>query len=400
MKKLLAVLLAAMLVLSGMVFAVAADEAVDETVDETVGETTDETAGETTDEALPESRVIPIFSCDQSVGAPLANRAPLSLDTENKTEGDASLTYTFTKNQELIFMRGELGYVVDATGMDSLEMDIYISDLQLVEFFKNPALECQFEISSSGTSDVEEQMFLSKILFSYLADWQVGWNHIVFPFAELTDAARGANLANINYFGFYTYYYGVPTVDPTGMTFKIDNVCFSNAQAAKDAMAIVEAEPVIALAQELSTLQKEDVNADNYEELRAKVNELDALYGALSVDAVRLVDDAIDGGVRKVLRKADQAVTAYEESLIPDDPTDTPDDPTDTPDDPTDTPDDPTDTPDDPTDTPDDPTDTPDDPTDPEPAENNNMVIIIVVAAVVVVAAGVCLWLFVFKKKK
>ena len=93
----------------------------------------------------PEKINAVFFNCDSTEGFGF-NIAP-SVDTANKTEGNASLKLEFG---DTIFQRAfEEG--IDATGCDTLEFDVYVAnmdDLDAMDY-----VDGQIEISSSQIHD-------------------------------------------------------------------------------------------------------------------------------------------------------------------------------------------------------------------------------------------------------
>ena len=97
---------------------------------------------------------------------------------------------------------------VDATGMDTLEFDIYISDLKVLEHLKNNTSSGSIELCSGGSCDQGEKAIGIPSLVDYLEknNVQVGWNHCAFEVGKLpgTDGNYGPfTVANIDYIRFF-----------------------------------------------------------------------------------------------------------------------------------------------------------------------------------------------------
>ena len=141
------------------------------------------------------------------------------LDTDDKTQGDSSLSFTTKKG--MFTFRYEPTEPVDASKYNCLEFDLYVP---ATDFFDFSA--ASLELTSSGKCDVNEMSWG----FGNL-QLTPGWNHIVFSFeraAFTTDFknARDIDLTAINYMRFYALeasaYIG------RELTWKIDNMVFTN----------------------------------------------------------------------------------------------------------------------------------------------------------------------------
>lgn len=141
------------------------------------------------------------------------------LDTDDKTQGDSSLSFTTKKG--MFTFRYEPAEPVDASKYNCLEFDLYVP---ATDFFDFSA--ASLELTSSGKCDVNEMSWG----FGNL-QLTPGWNHIVFSFeraAFTTDFknARDIDLTAINYMRFYALeasaYIG------RELTWKIDNMVFTN----------------------------------------------------------------------------------------------------------------------------------------------------------------------------
>lgn len=335
---------------------------------------------------------VPLFGCNEAWGGFL-------LDRENKVAGSASCAYLMTSGMTA---RKVLDKAVDATGMDTLEMDLYFSDLDIMKIDFG---EATFEMSSSGVPDGAELYIFLGDLFAGIQGPKVGWNHVAIPLTSMrkADVAKKGefDISHINHIGIYWLQCATAKKD---MMFGIDNICLTAGAAELEKQNEAAVENVIALIGEVKNIKAADITADNYEEIKAKVVAAREAYDALTPTAKEIAD----GKAAAVnLPKAERAIQAYEKSLEEEPTPDTPaDEPVvePTPDTPADEPTVEEPTPDTPTDEPaDEPTDQPatDTPTDTAPTSSEDTLIYIIIgatAAIVVAIAVVCVVLL--KKKK
>ena len=243
MKKVLSVLLVLILALSLMLPVCASESE------------TDEETGITS---------IPLFNCDTK---PTGNNA-LSLDTEDKTEGEASLKFNVGAGQ---VNEMKLPEIVDGTDYDTLEFDLYVSDVRLFDLFGEVGkMDSNLEITSSGECDNQE-------LASAKEDEGV------------KDGKSGPfDISNINFLRFYM----VGESENTGITVKIDNFRLS------DWDAITTAERQEAAYREAAAKVVEkieaigEITAENFESVKE------------DVAAARRAYDRLGSGAKEYVAKA------------------------------------------------------------------------------------------------
>ena len=105
---------------------------------------------------------------------------------------------------------------VDATGRDTLAVDIYVSDPAA---FAN-ITQMYVEITSSGTCDYEESAWTVHTVFTS-GKLKQGWNTVYFYLSDSGGTNGECNLSAINYFRIYGDFNGKAL---TGHTLKIDNI--------------------------------------------------------------------------------------------------------------------------------------------------------------------------------
>lgn len=348
---------------------------------------------------------VPVFGCNSALGK-------LIPDPAEKTAGNASISYTFDK-METATNRSALGYTVDGTGMDTLELDVYLSDLEIVSMFTSGTYIADngIELGSAGRPDYGEYAWRLPAMFSMRDDWKVGWNHVSLPLSMATETLSGKpdaedgvafDISAINFLGIY---WVMKADAPKQMTIKFDNIVLTDAQVNAEAKAEGEATPVLALAEQLKDVKLATITPDNYETIQAQYAELEKAYDLLSMEGKNYADERMN--ISSIIRVVGRALENYAATLEPetppaeDEPVVVP--PADDDDEPVVTPpaEDPTTPPtEEPTTPPaeEDPTTPPTDDEPTEPAGNNSVVIIAVIAVVVV--AAVVVGIVVAKKKK
>ena len=292
-------------------------------------------------ELAADEHSISLFGCNE-----VPANTKFTIDQENKTGGFGSLLLILNPGEDSVNPI-VLPAAVDGTGYDTLEFDLYVSDLAL---FDGEHGSNQLEITSAGTSDQEEKNWDIKAIKEQNKGGElvVGWNHIILPIPA--DAA--VNLANVNYIRFYCL---KPDIEaPVALQF--DNFRLSDYQAVQTAEAKEDAEKIDERIGKL-----DEVTADNYVSMKIKVQGARAAYDKLSDQAKSFVN----ADMLAKLVAAETAITNFEENP----PVQEPETPV-----------------------------TPDEPTTPEKKGGNTTLIIIIVVAVVVIAGVVVL--IVVKKKK
>ncbi len=233
-----------------------------------------------------------LFSCDEK---PAGTNA-YSVDTENAQEGTGCLTFNVAKGQ---VNEMKLANPIDGTGFDTLEFDLYVSDVGLFDLFGANGMNSGFEITSSGTCDNQEISWkLSEMKASNEgAEIVVGWNHIILPLDTGVVREAGGNDASLNgpfdisRVNFIRFFMVNETAD-TGIVAKIDNICLTDYDAVttaakKEAQAKEKADEFSADVAALA-----EITADNYAGLKTDVAALRARYNKLNDIAKEYVTKA------------------------------------------------------------------------------------------------------------
>lgn len=132
------------------------------------------------------------------------------LNTADAKEGSAcvEVTVPVVEPARAVFAISTVFSPVDASGCNTLEFDLYLSDVQA--FYTNG--QHQFEVCSGGAADTEEDAWsLSE------EDLQNGWNHLVLP---VSATVKACDLSRINFLRFY----GLGFALESPLTVRLDNV--------------------------------------------------------------------------------------------------------------------------------------------------------------------------------
>jgi len=286
MKKLISVLLVVVLTMAMVLSVSAADPKV----------TKDEETGITS---------LQLFSCDEKPGGSNG----YEVDTENAQEGTGCLSFVAAKGAVHIMLPDD---TIDGTGYDTLEFDLYVSDVALFDLFGGQGMNSGFEITSSGNCDNQEISWkLAEIKEHHQGEeLVVGWNHIILPLNTAVEREAGGNdpsingpfdISKINYLRFFM----VNEPEDHDITVKLDNICLTDRIAAreaaeKEAAAKKTADKFIEDVEELP-----EITADNYESLKTKLASLRSRYNKMKEDSKKYISEDI-------VSKLEQAEAAYE----------------------------------------------------------------------------------------
>lgn len=174
--------------------------------------------------AAPTHPVAYIDSCDVRGGWAIGDHPTLpallslTFDTEDKTEGEASMVETHTGELPVgSWLRSLKFSPIDASEMTHLCFDFYISEAS-----KLSGKGIQLELTSSGVSDVEE------ILVDYSFDkWNLedGWNYLSIPLSDFHASVGTCDMSAINFIRLFS---GSNIDAGDKMVTKLDNIRFED----------------------------------------------------------------------------------------------------------------------------------------------------------------------------
>ena len=213
---------------------------------------------------------------------------------------------------------------VDASGMDSVEFDIYISHLEILDHLA----KCggALEITSSGTCDWQEKNYGVKNIAEQLKNQGavVGWNHIVVPLNKMAETKDGngtkpelagpLDLSRINYIRFF---WTDMTNCEQDWIIKLDNFRMTDAQAAADkaaaeyeAKVLEDNKGLITNLEALKTIYEGELTKDNISAAQAKYDAAKAAFEKLETAAQDVLKNK---GYYQHLSKAKKAIDDYKE---------------------------------------------------------------------------------------
>ena len=168
------------------------------------------------------------ISCDNAEGwqAPITAVDPYVpflnaggvVDTDDKKEGSASLSLVGNPNA---FAGPAVNFQYIPVQSIDLSAIAETGEVRFWLYVSNPSFhvmnECQFEVTSSGTCDVNEMQW--KLNTNNLK-LKKGWNEVVLKVAEATSQGGECDLANVNYIRFWCL------MMPADTVIKIDDIRF------------------------------------------------------------------------------------------------------------------------------------------------------------------------------
>ena len=197
---------------------------------------------------------------------------------------------------------------VDGTGKDSLEFELYVSD---VAFFDAAFADAHLEITSSGKSDEEERAWnLAAIKAGCVGGAKEGWNHVVLSLAS-SETTGELNLAAVNYLRFF--FVSAPE-SVKDVVVKVDNFRLTDAEAVALAAATEEAQNAITKINDLTYLTAESITDDTALKAAKKAyNSAKREYDKLS----DLAKSVVPAEVLQKLTAAEAAIEGYSAGEAP-----------------------------------------------------------------------------------
>ena len=267
------------------------------------------------EEATKTEHSVPLWGCN--TGWDVAGEQ-WTVDTETPAAGSGCISVNLKNRVEVMAPEKHFDTPIDGTGMDTLEFDIYLSDLAIVEYFSDT--DGALELTSSGTSDQAEVGYNLRNLTKYiLADAQVGWNHVSIKIKSMdaNDGSAGAfDISKINFIRFYWVY--PPDCDQDWIL-KLDNFRLTDKVAQEEAEKEAEADKILEqladLIAEIDALQSiadSTITAETYEAAKAQYEAVKVKYDALSDEQKTALSDK---GYTLKMSNANKPIKTYEETL-------------------------------------------------------------------------------------
>ena len=261
---------------------------------------------------------VPLFGCNE-LGSNTDNYV---VDFENATAGSGCLSVDMKNG---IINQFVLPYAVDATGMDTLEFELYISDLaMLTEITFHPG--DSIELCSGGTCDQGEKNYQWAYVFNTLAadpNTKAGWNHVAIPLNEMSDTEGSYgkfNPEHVDYMRMFWVGASMPDDSLDRFTMKIDNIRLTDAQAMKAVQDELNKQQFMEdyadLVAELKALDEfrvsKNITKENVDAARAQITAARANFDALSDENKAIATTA---GFYGYLEKAEKSLKTYDDNL-------------------------------------------------------------------------------------
>ena len=260
---------------------------------------------------------VPLWGCNEQ-GTNVDNYV---VDFENATAGSGCLSVDMKNG---IINQFILPYAVDAEDMDTLEFELYISDLAMlteIVFSEGDSIE----LCSGGTCDQGEKNYSWKKVFEALAadpNTKAGWNHVAIPLSAMgdTEGTYGKfNPKEVNYMRMFWVGANMPDDSLERFTMKIDNIRLTDAEAMKKVQDELNKQQFMEdyadLVAQLKALDEyrvsKNITAENVETARAQIAAARANYDALS-DANKAIAET--AGFYGYLEKAEKSLATYDKA--------------------------------------------------------------------------------------
>lgn len=242
------------------------------------------------DEMTSDEHTVPLLGCNDTLGS------HYTLKTERPFGGSGALYYTLGVGDPSVTLA--LPQAVDGTGMDTVELAVYVSDTALFSTLASGTVT----LGSAGGGRLSWTM---RSAFATIEAPRVGWNVVSLPLGT-AQKAGGFDLARVTSVALEW--------DTTvgGGTFGIDSIRLTDTQARLRATAIARIQSLLDLVGRLDALNTDRLGEHNFKEIARVCRALRQDYDALEGADLLLADEM---GVRSILTATEAAIAAYEDSL-------------------------------------------------------------------------------------
>ena len=240
-------------------------------------------------------------------------------DNENQTAGSGCISINL-KGVQGTHAPSKKFDPVNATGMDTFEFEIYLSDLAIVDHLKNNTGSGSVELCSGGACDQgEKSVALNQIFTDFIAGGPVvGWNHVAIPLDRMasTPGTYGAfKIENIDYIRIF--WSGMTNPTDQDWIIKLDNFRMTDAQADAVRQQQEFEEKVMdeteALRADIDALKNiAEITAENVTSAKAKLGNVKAAFAALEEKAQTVLTSK---GYKKTMNDFQKLIDAYDEAV-------------------------------------------------------------------------------------
>ena len=243
---------------------------------------------------------VPLFGCNSEWGGGYV------LDTADQSAGYAALSLTLRGGDTL--GQTVLDEPVDARGMDTLELDVYVSDVSAFEL----PFSGYLTLSSAGSKDAAALRWSMRAIFAAIEQKQSGWNHVVLPLSSASAVNGGVgsfDLGAVNYVSLG--WTDMPAIEGN-LNWKVDNICLTDRQKTRQEQITLEKSWLIEQIRTLERLIEEGIDESSFKTVaRLTANaryEMDEM-----TDEELTVMGSLD--LIDIVQEAEALVAAYEESV-------------------------------------------------------------------------------------
>ena len=267
------------------------------------------------EEATKTEHSIPLWGCN--TGWDVAGEL-WTVDKKDMVAGSAAISINLKNRVDVMAPEKHFDTPIDATGMDTLEFDIYLSDLAIIEYFSDT--DGALELTSGGTSDQAEVAYNLRNFTKYvLADAKVGWNHVSIKIKNMETNDGEAGAFDISKVNFLRFYWVNPPACDQDWIMKFDNFRLTDKAAQDEANDAAQADKIIEelkdLVAEIDALQSiadATLTAETYAAAKAQYDAVKAKYDALTDVQKNALSEK---GYSLKLSNALKPINAYEEYM-------------------------------------------------------------------------------------
>ncbi len=241
---------------------------------------------------------VPLFGCNTPWGGGFVT------DTNERVAGYASLSIGFGASD--VQATARLDAPVNGGGMDTLELDVYLSDRAMAGLAFDGALV----ISSAGQGDRSALVWDVRLLFSMMDDPVAGWNHVCLPLSMARTEGGAIALNAVNYVGIG--WSGLAS-SMSRYTLKLDSICLTDRQAVERAGVIASMQTLLDTIDTLDAMTAQGLGAIDFRAFARLTEASRRAFDALT-SAQRVVGMDFDLAAR--VARAEQTLKDYEAALL------------------------------------------------------------------------------------
>ncbi len=220
---------------------------------------------------------VPLYGCNLPFGE-------FTVDYGAARAGSAAISMTLKKSSVAQIV---LPAPVNASGMDTLEFEFYVSDPALFGLYGQKGMNSGLELSSAGQCDKAEVSWnlVQMRDFNRGDPIKAGWNHIVLYLDEAAAYDGGAGKFNVGAVNFIRVFAVNEASDP-GIVVKFDNFRLTDVHIGAERANRAAADEVISMIDGIGEITYRNLNSK-----KTMVTQIRAAYERLSGEAKVLVTE-------------------------------------------------------------------------------------------------------------